>query len=130
MNRRASLKILAATGTASALPAAAASAIQLHVDLDVEPGKDKEMVANFQKVFRPVIRKQPGFVEVKLMKLRETLAGPAPRNAPYRLIISFETEEQRKKWVATDDHQRVWPSIEKTLRGQKYGAVLYDVVMP
>jgi heme-degrading monooxygenase HmoA len=128
MNRRATLKTLAA-GTAATLPAAAATAIQLHVDLDVEPGKEKEMTANYQKVFRPVIRKQPGFVDVKLMKLRETLAGPAPRNAPYRLIISFETEEQRKQWVKTDEHQRVWPTIEKTLRGQKYGAVLYDVVM-
>jgi heme-degrading monooxygenase HmoA len=129
MNRRATLKTLAAAGTAATLPAAAATAIQLHVDLDVEPGKEKEMTANYQKVFRPVIRKQPGFVDVKLMKLRETLAGPAPRNAPYRLIISFETEEQRKQWVKTDEHQRVWPTIEKTLRGQKYGAVLYDVVM-
>jgi heme-degrading monooxygenase HmoA len=127
MNRRAYLKTVAGVGTAVALAAAGASPIQLHVDLDVDPAKEKEMLANYQKVFRPVIRKQPGFVDVKLLKLRQALAGPAPANAPYRLLISFDTEEHRKQWVAADEHQRVWPAIENTLRGQKYGAILYDV---
>ena len=133
MNRRAYLRAVAA-GSAAAIGATAAppagkTAIQLHVDLDVDPAREKEMLANYRSTFQPAIRKQPGFVEVKLLKLRETLAGPAPKNAPYRLIISFETEEARKKWVATDEHQRVWPTVEKTLRGQKYGAVLYDAVV-
>jgi heme-degrading monooxygenase HmoA len=131
MNRRAYLKAVAAAGSAGALgsaqPPAAKQPIQLHVDLDLDPAREKEMLDNYRKTFRPAIRKQPGFVEVTLLKLRETMAGPAPKNAPYRLIISFQTEEDRKKWVATDVHQRVWPTIEKTLRGQKYGAVLYDV---
>ena len=129
MNRRKYIKTLAAAGAASAIPAAAAvDPIQLHVDLDVEPTKQKDMVTSFHKVFKPVISKQPGFVDVKLLKLRSALKGDAPANAAYRLLISFRTEEQRKTWVATDDHQRVWPSIEKNLRGGKFGAVLYDVV--
>jgi len=133
MKRRAYLRAVAIGSTAAfgstAAPQAGKTAIQLHVDLDVDPAKEKEMLTNFRNTFQPAIRKQPGFVEVKLLRLREALAGPAPKNAPYRLIISFETEELRKKWVATDDHQRVWPTIEKTLRGQKYGAVLYDAVV-
>ncbi len=84
------------------------------------------MVANYHKIFSPTIRKQPGFADVKLLKHRSALKGAAPANAPYRLIISFETEEQRLKWVATDDHQRVWPSIESTLRGSKFAVNLYD----
>jgi heme-degrading monooxygenase HmoA len=98
------------------------------VDLDVDPAQEKEMVANFRKVFRPVIVKQPGFVSVRLLKLREALKGAAPANAGYRLVISFQTEEQRKTWVATDEHQRVWPTIEETLRGEKFTAVLYDTI--
>jgi heme-degrading monooxygenase HmoA len=132
MNRRAHLKALA-IGSAGALGSTAAppvtKAIQLHVDLDLDPAREKEMLANYRSTYLPALRKQPGFVEVKLLKLRETLAGPAPKNAPYRLIISFDTEEARKKWVATDEHQRVWPSVENTLRGQKYGAILYDLVV-
>ena len=103
-------------------------AIQLHVDLDVDPAKEKERLTNYHKVFQPTISKQPGFVDVKLMKLRKVMAGTGPSNAPYRLLISFQTEEQRLKWVATDVHQKVWPTIENTLRGNKYGIVLYDLV--
>ena len=121
------LKSLALAGVASGLKAAQ-NPIQLHVDLDLDPAQEKQMLANYRKQFQPAIRKQPGFVEEKLLKLRSAMAGPAPANAPYRLIISFETEEQRKAWVATAEHQRVWPTIEKTLKGSKYGAVLYDVV--
>lgn len=129
MNRRNYLKTIAAAGAASALPARAAhEPIQLHVDLDVDPAQEKEMVSNYHKVFHPVITKQPGFVDVKLLKLRSAVAGQAPPNAAYRLLISFQSEEQRKTWVDTAAHKRVWPSIEKTLKGSKYGAVLYDVV--
>jgi heme-degrading monooxygenase HmoA len=128
MNRRNALKAIAGAGTTTALTAEAARPIQLHVDLDVDPAQEKEMVANFRKVFRPVIVKQPGFVSVRLLKLREALKGAAPANAGYRLVISFQTEEQRKTWVATDEHQRVWPTIEETLRGEKFTAVLYDTI--
>jgi heme-degrading monooxygenase HmoA len=132
MNRRAYLKKLAVASAVlggRTVSAAAKSPIQLHVDMDVDPARESEMLSNFRSVFQPVIRKQPGFVDVKLLKMREALAGPPPKNAPYRLVISFETEELRKKWVATDEHQRVWPTIEKTLRGQKYAVVLYDTVV-
>lgn len=128
MNRRKYIKTIAAAGASSAVPSqAAAHSIQLHVDLDVEPTKEKDLVGNFHKIFHPVIAKQPGFVEVKLLKLRSTMAGPAPVNAPYRLLIGFQTEEQRKAWIATADHQKVWPSIEKNLRGAKIAVFLYDV---
>jgi len=128
MNRRNYLKTMAAAG--AALPAAAQGAppIQLHVDLDVEAGKEKDLVANFQKIFKPTISRQPGFVEVKLMKLRKAMKGAGPANTAYRLLISFQTEEQRTTWVATADHQKVWPSIEKNLKGEKFSAVLFDLV--
>ena len=128
MNRRTYLQTLAAGAAVVAPAAGAADPIQLHVDLDVEPTKQKELLRVFKEVFRPAISKQPGFVEVKLMKLRQVMAGPAPANTAFRLLISFQTEEQRKTWVATPVHQKVWPQMESNLRGAKYGAVLFDVV--
>ena len=128
MNRRSALKTLAAVSATPAFAAETPRPIQLHVDLDVDPAKENEMVANFRKIFRPVITKQPGFVSVRLLKLRAPLKGPAPANAGYRLVISFQTEEQRQAWVATPDHQKVWPSIENNLRGEKFTAILYDTV--
>lgn len=117
----------AGTATAVAAPPAAASAIQLHVDLEVDPAKDKDLNANFRNTFRPTISKQPGFVEVKLLKFREAKVGTKPAGFNYRLLISFQTEEQRTKWVASADHQRVWPTIESCLKGAKFAAMLYDV---
>lgn len=126
MRRRTCLTALAALAGAPAVPAAPAPSIQLHVDLDVDPAKEKNLVEKFQNQFRPAIRKQPGFIAVRLLKMRQAVAGPAP--FPYRLVISFQSEEQRQAWVATPEHQRVWPAIEENLRGGKYTAVLYDSI--
>lgn len=126
MNRRRYLQTVAVAALAKAAPGAQANPIQLHVDLDVDPAREQEMLRSYRNTFRPAIVKQPGFVDVKLLKLRKAMAGPPPANAPYRLIISFQTEEDRVKWVGTATHQKVWPTMEKTLRGAKYTAVLYD----
>ena len=96
--------------------------------LEVDPAREKEMVNNFHNTFEPVIRKQPGFADVKLLKLRNAVAGKTPTPANYKLLISFQTEEQRLAWVATAEHQKVWPPIEKTLTGFKFNAILYDLV--
>lgn len=103
-----------------------AEPIQLHVDLEVDPAKEADLVKTFQTVFRPTISRQPGFVDVKLLKLRSIAVG-SPSAPRWRLLISFTTEELRQKWVATEDHQRAWPQMEKNLRGAKFSAALYDV---
>jgi hypothetical protein len=129
MDRRTCLKTVAAAGAGAALASAQTkNAIMLHCDLEVDPAREKEMLNNFHKTFEPVIRKQRGFVDVKLMKLRSAVMGKAPTPANYKLLISFQTEEDRLKWVATDEHQRVWPTIENTLKGFKFNAILYDLM--
>jgi len=126
MNRRQHIGVLA--GGALSAAATASAPIQLHVDLEVDPAKEKELLANFRNVFRPTIRKQPGFVDVKLLKLRSALAGKAPDNCAFRLLISFQTEALRLQWVKSDDHQKAWPTLEKTLKGAKTIVLLYDVM--
>jgi len=91
--------------------------IELHVDLEVDPAKENDLVATFHKVFQPTISRQPGFVSVTLLKAR---------TGAYRLVISFQTEEQRVTWVGTEDHQRVWPQMEASLRGAKFAAMLWQ----
>jgi heme-degrading monooxygenase HmoA len=95
-------------------------AIELHVDLEVAPSKEKDLVDTFHTIFEPTISRQPGFVSVTLLKARASAA--------HRLVISFRTEEQRVAWVATDDHQRVWPEMEKNLKGQKFSVALWDKI--
>lgn len=102
--------------------------VQLHIDIVVEPGREAEMESNYNTIFRPVISRQPGFVAVQLLQLREGVVGEHPKNAQYRLQITFETEEQRETWVASDDHQEVWPEVAKTF--QEFCAYLFDVRTP
>ena len=127
MKRRACLKTMVMGACAAAAQAQPkAHRIQLHVDLSVDPAKEKEMLHNFHTTFRPAAAKQPGFVDVRMLKMRSTLAGSAPAGTNYRFELIFESEEQRKAWVATDTHQHVWPTIEKTLTSKNYNVILYD----
>jgi heme-degrading monooxygenase HmoA len=98
--------------------------MMLHVDLAVEPSHDAALKETFEKTFRPTIRKQPGFADVRLQKFRIARAGE--NAARYKLLISFQTEEQRLAWVASDDHQRVWPQMEKY--SKLLNAYVYDEI--
>lgn len=102
--------------------------IQLHVDLQVDSSRAEEVAAVFQDVFVPAIRKQPGFLSVELLKFREARSGGEATAFTHRLLLSFETEERRRQWVESEDHQKAWPAIEGTLTGSRFRATLYDVV--
>src|SRR4051795_12556983 len=117
MKRRTYLKTMlaAAAGSAAVQAADAARPIQLHVDLSVDPAKEKEMLHNFETIFRPAAAKQPGYIDVKMLKLRSTVMGKAPAGVNYRFVLTYQSEELRQKWVATEVHQKVWPTIENTL---------------
>ena len=129
MKRRTYLKTLLAAGAAQAVSQAADAAhpIQLHVDLAVDPAKEKEMLKNFETIFRPAASKQPGYIDVKMLKVRTALMGKAPAGVNYRFALTFQSEEMRQKWVASDVHQKVWPTIENTLSTKNYTVILFDV---
>ena len=46
---------------------------------------------------------------------------------PFSFVLTFESEALRQKWIASKDHDRVWPEIEKTLADKNFGILLYDV---
>ena len=112
---------------AAAAAAPASHPIQLHVDLTVDLAKEKEMLKNFETIFRPAAAKFAGYVDVKIMKLRSTLAGKAPAGVNYRFVLTYQSEELRQKWVASDVHQKVWPTIENTLAHKNYNVLLFDI---
>jgi heme-degrading monooxygenase HmoA len=130
MKRRTCLKAMLAAGAASAGVEAADTPrpIQLHLDMSVDPAKEKEMVKNFETIFRPAASKQPGYIDVKILKLRSTLQGKAPAGVMYRFALTFQSEELRQKWVKTDVHQKVWPTIENNLTTKDYTVYLFDAI--
>jgi heme-degrading monooxygenase HmoA len=102
--------------------------IELHVDLTVDLAKEQELLHNFQTIFKPAASQQPGYIDVKLLKLRETIYGSAPAEANYRFALRFESEELRQQWIATPTHQAVWPAIENTLSNNNFNVLLYAAV--
>ena len=120
--------MLAGVGMASGASAQKTQrAIQLHVDLKVDPAREKEMLHIFHTQFHPAATRQPGFIDVKMLKLRSALQGSAPPGSNYRFVLIYQTEEQRRAWVATPIHKKLWPTIENTLLSKDYTVLLYDV---
>ena len=130
MLRRTCLKTVLAAGAAGtgALAAGLGKPIQLHVDLAVDPAKEKEMLHNFETIFRPEAARHPGYIDVKMLKLRTAIQGNAPGGVNYRFSLTYKSEELRQKWVASPEHQKVWPTIENTLTSKNYTVLLFDVV--
>ena len=136
MNRRGILKTaMAAAATTLGLGRFAAPAqaqtkhIRLYVEMDVPAAREKEMLATFHNIFVPEAVKHEGYIRVKMLKRRAIIQGTAPANHNYRFELEFENEELRQKWIASAEHQRVWPQVEKAITTQKtYPVVLYDEV--
>jgi antibiotic biosynthesis monooxygenase (ABM) superfamily enzyme len=131
MKRRSYLKSLLAAGAGLATANAQEkiqNPIVLYVDMQVDPAKEKEMLKNFHTIFKPAAVKYPGYIDVKIVKLRSALQGSAPPGMNYRFQLTFQSEEMRQKWIASDTHKKVWPTIENTLVSKNYTVLLCDAV--
>ena len=129
MKRRTYLATVAAAALSPLARAAApAHPIQVHLDMSVDPAREKEMLQHFEKDFKPAAEKFPGYIDVKIMKLRAAVQGKAPAGLNYRFVLTYQSEELRQKWIASDIHQKVWGMIESTMRNKDYAVLLFDVV--
>jgi antibiotic biosynthesis monooxygenase (ABM) superfamily enzyme len=128
MKRRACLATLASAALAPIARAAEpAHPIQVHVDMSVDPAREKEMLQHFERDFKPAAVKFPGYIDVKIMKLRTAFQAKAPAGLNYRFVLTYQNEELRQKWIASDIHQKVWGTIESTMRNKDYAVLLFDV---
>jgi hypothetical protein len=106
----------------------AQSPIVLDVDLSVDPAKEQEMLHNFHTIFKPAAIKHPGYIDVKMLKVRQALQGPVPEGVNYRFQLTYTTDELRQQWVASAPHKKAWPMIEATLKSKNYSVILFDSV--
>jgi len=124
---QASQKIFGQSGTSSAK--AATKPIVLYCDMPVDPAREQEMLDAYHKHFKPVAEKYPGYIDLKIVKIRKTMQGtPPPKSINYRFQLTFQSEEMRQKWIASDVHKKNWPLIENTLTDKNYQILLTDAV--
>ncbi len=105
--------------------------IQLHTDFLVDEGREQEFVDAWRNEWLPRVSQAPGFIEGRLLKLRQANVGDTPTQLNYRLIQVFESEEQRHAWSEAPGHVGAWPPLEKPLKmppGTKwlFTAYLFD----
>lgn len=84
------------------------SVVQLHVNAKTVEGMRKELEKNYRENFLPTISRQEGFRACYLLTDMEDADC-------CEILISFDSESSREKWVTSDDHQAVWPEIKKCL---------------
>jgi heme-degrading monooxygenase HmoA len=128
MKRRSYLTAMfaAIAGAGDVRAQAAKDPIVLYCDLSVDAAREQEMLNNFHNTFKPAAQKFPGYIDVKLLKLRTVYTGSAPAGVNYRFQLTYESEEARQKWIKSDVHQKVWPTVENTLRSKDYSTLLFD----
>jgi len=102
--------------------------VQLHCDLSVDPRKEAEMVHYFETVYRPAAEKFKGYIDLRILKLHSVLLGKAPAGMNYRFSITYENEDLRQKWIHSDVHQVVWPTLQSFLTSTDLDFLLFDVI--
>jgi heme-degrading monooxygenase HmoA len=79
--------------------------MELHIWLTAKPGQEAALEKTFREIFYPAVKSQDGFRSALLMR--------KPKTSDYTVRLSFDTEEQRMKWVASDEHQKAWPAFSR-----------------
>jgi heme-degrading monooxygenase HmoA len=77
--------------------------VELHIWMTAKNGHADALAKTFTEVFYPAVSSMPGFRSALLMR--------KPSTGEFTVRLSFDTEDQRMEWVASDKHQRAWPAL-------------------
>jgi mannose-6-phosphate isomerase-like protein (cupin superfamily) len=88
----------------------------------------KENAEAFEKMYHsiyvPAMIVQQGYLGSKLLRIFSDEVAKAiqaePTSYNYQIQISFDTEENRRKWVASEQHQIAWPSASGLAKAFKW----------
>jgi hypothetical protein len=104
--------------------------ILFQILFEIADDRRAEFEKSYRDVFQPALRKQPGFVTSKLLRLYpadriEEIQG-TPTQFNYEFNFVFESEEARRRWAVSKDHDVAWPVVSAIAR--KLGWRGYDIV--
>jgi len=117
-------------GLSIAKPLLKPKAMVLQMDFVVARENAEAFEKMYYSVYVPAMTVQQGYLGSKLLRLfgenlsKEIQAESTTYN--YQIQISFDTEENRRKWVASTQHQIAWPSATALAKEYKWRG--YDVM--
>jgi hypothetical protein len=105
-------------------------AMVLQMDFIVSKENADAFEKMYHSIYVPAMTVQKGYLGSKLLRLfpenvsKEIKAEATTYN--YQIQISFDTEENRRKWVASKQHEIAWPSASGLVKEYKWRG--YDVM--
>jgi antibiotic biosynthesis monooxygenase (ABM) superfamily enzyme len=102
----------------------------LQMDFVVLKENSEAFEKMYHSIYVPAMTVQQGYLGSKMLRLfpeeaaRSIEAEPTTYN--YQIQISFDTEENRKKWVASAQHQIAWPAASGLAKSYKWRG--YDLM--
>ena len=105
-------------------------AMALQMDFVVPKENAEAFEKMYGSIYVPAMTVQPGYLGSKLLRLfpdnieKEIQGEPTTYN--YQIQISFDTEENRRKWVASEQHKIAWPAASGLAKEFKWRG--YDVM--
>ena len=104
-------------------------AMVLQMDFVVTKENSEAFEKMYYSTYVPAMRVQQGYLGSKCLRMfpeelsKEIQAEPSTYN--YQIQISFDTEENRRKWVKSSQHQVAWPAASGLAKEFKWRG--YDV---
>ena len=105
-------------------PFAQSKGMALQMDFVVTKENSEAFEKMYSSIYVPAMVVQKGYLGSKLLRLfpeevaKSIQAEPTTYN--YQIQISFDTEEHRKQWVASGQHQIAWPAAERLAKEFKW----------
>ncbi len=99
---------------------------------EVADPKRAEFEKAFVEVFEPALRRQKGFQSVRFLRLYSPVQvaeiEAALTEFNYQVNFVFDSEENRRRWSKTEDHDVAWPKFSSIARQAVWRG--YDIISP
>lgn len=104
--------------------------ILFQIYFEVPDDKRDEFEKAYAEIFEPALRRQPGFRESKLLRLypaaRMSEIEAASTEHDYQFNFVFDTEESRRRWAVSQDHDIAWPAVRNLAKSAIWRG--YDLI--
>lgn len=101
--------------------------LQIYFRVSEENGKAFEEM--FENVYVPAMKVQEGYLGSRLLRLFPSAIhaeiGARETEFNYQMNLVFDTEENRRKWAASDEHQVAFPKAKELVEDVAWRG--YDV---
>ena len=105
-------------------------AMVLQMDFVVTKENSDAFEKMYYSIYVPAMTVQKGYLSSKLLRFYpENIAKEIQSEASeynYQVQISFDTEENRRRWVGSDQHKIAWPAATNLAKSYKWRG--YDVM--